>query len=252
MKKNAKPIIEVRGLTVRYGENTVLENVSFDIFEGEIFAIVGGSGCGKSTLMRQIIGIETPTEGSIYVCGEDLTKAKREKRKRIMSRFGVMFQSGGLLASMTVGENLALPLEAKTKAAPEEISYLIDANLNVVGLRGSEDLLPSQLSGGMKKRVAVARALALNPDILCFDEPGSGLDPVTAASLDKLIKELNKALGATVIVVTHDLASILEISDRVVMLDKKAKGAIAEGTAEELKNYADDEYVYKFFNRLPL
>ena len=245
-----KPIIEVKNLTVSYGERTILNDINLEVKRGEIFVIVGGSGCGKSTLMRQIIGIERPSEGSIFINGEDLTASDGEVRRKILQSFGVMFQSGGLFASMDIGDNMALMLESYTKVCPERIDDLIDLNLSAVGLRGYENYLPSELSGGMKKRAAIARALVLNPDILCFDEPASGLDPVNAASLDELIKDINRSLGTTMIVVTHDLASILNISHNIIMLDGDSKGIIARGTVEELQNFHDNEYVYKFFNRL--
>jgi phospholipid/cholesterol/gamma-HCH transport system ATP-binding protein len=230
---------------------SILENVNFDIKQGEIFVIVGGSGCGKSTLLRQLIGLETPNKGSsILVNGVELIGAKKDARRKILQSFGVMFQSGGLFASMTVGENIGLLLESYTKVTKKRIDDFIDLNLSAVGLRGFENFIPSELSGGMKKRAAIARALVMNPDILCFDEPSSGLDPVTAASIDQLIKDINASIKTTMIVVTHDLASILNISDSIIMLDKSKKGIIAKGTPEELKNYKDNEYVYKFFNRI--
>ncbi len=245
-----KPIIEVKNLSVSYGDRVILENINLEVKRGEIFVIVGGSGCGKSTLMRQIIGIERPTEGTILINGKDLTASQGEERRKILMNFGVMFQSGGLFASMDIGDNMALMLESYTKVCPKRIDDLIDLNLSAVGLRGYENYIPSELSGGMKKRAAIARAMVLNPDILCFDEPASGLDPVNAAALDELIKDINRSLGTTMIVVTHDLASILNISDNIIMLDGSSKGIIARGTVKELQNFKDNEYVYKFFNRL--
>jgi len=249
--KETDNIIEVKNLSVSYGDMTILDNVNFEIKRGEIFVIVGGSGCGKSTLLRQIIGLETPNKGtSILVNGEEFTSAKKDLRRKILQNFGVMFQSGGLFASMTVGENIGLLLESYTKVPKKKIDDFVDLNLSAVGLRGYENFIPSELSGGMKKRAAIARALVLNPDILCFDEPSSGLDPVTAASIDQLIKDINTSLKTTMIVVTHDLASILNISDKIIMLDKSTKGIIAKGTPDELKNSKDNDYVYKFFNRI--
>jgi phospholipid/cholesterol/gamma-HCH transport system ATP-binding protein len=248
---NSENIIEVRNLSVKYGNNIILHDINFDIKRGEIFLIVGGSGCGKSTLLRQIIGLEIPYEGTILIDGEDLTQAEGKERRRILQKFGIMFQSGGLFASMDIGENISLLLESYTDLDKERIADLIDLNLSAVGLRGYEDYLPSELSGGMKKRASLARAMVLNPHILCFDEPSSGLDPVTAASLDKLIKDINESLQTTMIVVSHDLASILEISNNIIMLDKSKKGIIARGTPEYLKNFKENEYVYKFFNRIP-
>lgn len=245
-----KPVIEARNITVKYGNLTVLENVSFKINKGEVFSIVGGSGCGKSTLMRQLIGLEKPTEGTVYIDGEDFTNSSGSLRRRILRKFGVMFQSSGLFASMTLAENIALPLETYTKLSRERIVEMIDLKLRSVGLAGFESYLPSEISGGMKKRAALARAMALDPLILVFDEPSSGLDPLTSANLDKLIMELNRALGTTMIVVTHDLASCLTISHRILMLDKSVRGILFEGTPDIVKDYRENPYVYNFFNRI--
>ncbi|MDP2362708.1 MAG: ATP-binding cassette domain-containing protein, partial [Ignavibacteria bacterium] len=242
-----QPIIQVRNLTVRYGDITILENVSFDIFRGEIFLIVGGSGCGKSTLLRQLIGLENPTEGSVIIDGSDFTLAKGNERQEILKKFGILFQSSGLFASMTLAENIALPLETYTKLNPDKINEVIDLKLNSVGLGGYGNYLPGEISGGMKKRAALARAMALDPQILCFDEPSSGLDPVTADSLDNLILDLNHVLNTTMVVVSHDLASTLKIADRIIMLDKTRKGIIAEGTPAELQNLKDNPAVFNFF-----
>ena len=250
IQKNKQPIIEIQNVTVRYGDLTVLENISCDIYPGEIFVIVGGSGCGKSTLLRQIIGLETPTEGRVLIDGEDLSSASGDKRNEILTKFGVLFQSSGLFASMTLAENIALLLETYTDLSPERIADIIDMKLSAVGLNGFQSYLPSEISGGMKKRAALARAMALDPKILCFDEPSSGLDPITSAAMDKLIIQLNQALGTTMLVVSHDLQSILTIADRIIVLDKSAKGVIAEGSPDELKNNKSITQVYNFFNRI--
>jgi phospholipid/cholesterol/gamma-HCH transport system ATP-binding protein len=242
-------IIEVKNISVRYSDRTILENVSFDIYKGEIFVIVGGSGCGKSTLLRQIIGLEQPSEGEILINGENLTTAKGKKKRKILRKFGVLFQSGGLIASMNLAENISLPVEAYTKLSKAGIKDLVDIKLRAVGLGGFENFIPSEISGGMKKRAGLARALALDPDIVCFDEPSSGLDPVTAAELDRLIVDLNQLLNSTMLVVTHDLASIMTISHRVIMLDKDIKGIIAQGTPHDLKN-SENKLVHRFFNRI--
>ncbi len=241
-------IIEINDLSKHYGKQTVLENINLEIKRGEILCIVGGSGCGKSTLLRQIIGLESPTTGEIYVSGEKYYPSPPKVQEKIIKKFGVMFQLGGLLASMTLAENIALPLKSYTKFSDSDIEEVIKIKLASVGLDGFQDYLPSEISGGMKKRAALARAMALDPEILFFDEPASGLDPITSASLDNLIIELNRALGTTMIIVTHELASIMNVAHRVVMLDKSVQGILAIGTPEELKN-SDNKLIYNFFNR---
>jgi phospholipid/cholesterol/gamma-HCH transport system ATP-binding protein len=250
MIDSSSPIIQVKNVTVRYDGRTILENVSFDINRGEIFMIVGGSGCGKSTMLRQIIGLETPAEGEILIDGIDITKATGESKKEVLIKFGVLFQSSGLFASMTLAENIALLLETYTDISKQRMAELIDIKLAAVGLRGFDSFLPSEISGGMKKRAALARAMALDPKILCFDEPSSGLDPVTAASMDALIREINSALGTTMVVVSHDLDGVLTTAQKVIMLDKSVKGIIAQGHPLELKEMKDNPIVYNFFNRI--
>jgi len=244
-------IIQVKNVTVAYEGRVILDNVSCDIKEGEIFAIVGGSGCGKSTLLRQIIGLEVPTLGDIIIDGDNLSKSQGEEKRKILRKFGVLFQSSGLFASMTLAENIALPLQTYTVLGNRSISEIIDLKLRSVGLSGYAEFLPAEISGGMKKRAGIARAMALDPLILCLDEPSSGLDPITAVEFDDLIMRINRSLGITVIVVSHDLASINLISDHIIMLDKEAKGIIAEGTPHELQSFENNDYVYNFFNRKP-
>lgn len=249
---NAKDdaIIQVRNLTVRYDTRTIIDDISFDIKRGEIFMIVGGSGCGKSTVLRQLIGLEKPTAGQILIDGDDIVSARDKEKVKILNKFGVLFQSSGLFASMTLAENVALKLETSTDLDTKTIMELVSAKLTAVGLGGFEGFLPSEISGGMKKRAALARAMAIDPPILCFDEPSSGLDPVTAASMDTLIRELNAALGITMVVVSHDLDGVLTTAHRVIMLDRNAKGIVAEGPPKVLKENRDNPMVYNFFNRI--
>ncbi len=250
MENNTKSIIEVSDLKVQYGDRVILENVNFDVKDGEVFVIVGGSGCGKSTLLRQMIGLETPTEGTILINNRDLTNADEDEKVSIMRKNGVLFQFNGLFASMTIAENIELILQKYTDLPEEQIKEIVDIKLALVGLGGFQNYKPAEISGGMKKRAALARAMALDPEILFFDEPSSGLDPITSASLDNLIKELNKSLNTTMVIVTHDLASILSVSHRIIMLDRDVRGIVAMGTPEELVNYKDNQTVYNFFNRI--
>ncbi len=245
-----KDIIKAENITVSYGDATILENVNMSVDEGQIFVIVGGSGSGKSTLLRQLIGLETPNEGAVYIDGENFTEADDKERKNILQKFGVMFQLSGLFASMTIGQNIKLVLDTYTDLSERRKNEIIDLKLRSVGLAGYQDHIPSELSGGMKKRASLARAMALDPLILFFDEPSSGLDPITSASLDELILEINRAMKTTMVVISHDLESILRISDKIIMLDVEKRGIIARGTPDELKNYKDNEQVYKFFNRI--
>lgn len=242
-------VIKVRNLTVRFGELSVFENISFDVPRGKVFVILGGSGCGKSTLLRTLTGLVEPHEGSVTYDGEEFIGSLGEERRHILRKFGILFQSGGLFASMTLAENVALPLRETTRLSEERISEIVAMKLSSVGLGKSQGYLPAEISGGMKKRAGIARAMALDPEILFFDEPSAGLDPVSSATLDKLIRELNAALGTTMIVVTHELQSIEDIADEVIMLDKGARGIIAHGTLQEVKA-SKDERVYNFFNRV--
>jgi len=250
MKINEEPIIEVKNLKVQYNNRLILENINFSINKEEVFVIVGRSGSGKSTLLKQIIGLETPTEGTIIINGKNLTKATDDQKINIMCKNGVLFQFNGLFASMSIGKNIELILRKYTNLSNNQIKEAVELKLSLVGLSGFQNYKPSEISGGMKKRAALARAMALDPEILFFDEPSSGLDPITSASLDDLIKELNTALKTTMVIVTHDLSSILSISHHIIMLDSDKKGIIASGTPDELVNYETNKKVYNFFNRI--
>jgi len=247
----ARVIIKVEDLVGGYPDKVILDQVSFEIYEGEIFVILGGSGCGKSTLMKHMIGLLEPSEGRVMIDGEDIWRTDEKQFKRFLRKIGVLFQAGGLLGSMTVAENIALPVMEFTNLPPRLINSLVEMKLRLVDLEGFSNHLPAQLSGGMKKRAGLARAMALNPRILFFDEPSAGLDPITSAGLDNLILHLNRSLGTTMVIVTHELESIFAIAHRVVMLDQKAKGIIAEGDPRDLRDHSRNQTVRKFFNRLP-
>lgn len=242
-------IIKVQVVGVSYGDAEILKNINFNVKKGEIFLIVGGSGCGKSTLLRQLIGLEKPTLGSIWVDDTELSSARGKDRKTVLQKFGVLFQSGGLFASMTLAENVALPLRTYTDLDDDSIYDIVKMKLGSVGLTGYDEYLPAEISGGMKKRAGIARAMALDPDILFLDEPSSGLDPVTAAALDQMIIEINAGAGTTVVAVSHDLESIKTIADSIIMLDKVSKGIIASGTLSDLQALEEPPVVHKFFNR---
>jgi phospholipid/cholesterol/gamma-HCH transport system ATP-binding protein len=244
-----RPIILVKNLTAGFGGNPVFENVNFEIYKGEVFVILGGSGCGKSTLMKQMIGLYEPYSGSVVINGTDITTAGEKQLKKVRMEIGVCFQSSGLFGSMTLAENVALPLTEYTDLSTEAIQLIVKMKLGLVQLAGYENHLPAELSGGMKKRAGLARAMALDPTVLFFDEPSAGLDPVTAAELDLLIKSINEGMGTTMVIVTHELQSIFNVAHRVIMLDKSAKGIIAEGDPRWLKDHSTDPRVINFFNR---
>jgi phospholipid/cholesterol/gamma-HCH transport system ATP-binding protein len=246
-----QPIIQVKDLVARYAEETILEGVSFEVYEGEIFVILGGSGCGKSTLLKHLIGLIRPYRGQVIVDGEDITHADSQGYHRLLRKIGILYQGGALFGSMTLAENVALPIMEYTDLSSDLVSALVRMKLNLVQLEGYEDYLPSEISGGMKKRAGLARAMALNPRILFFDEPSAGLDPVTSAGLDRLILRLNKSLGTTMVIVTHELQSILTVAQRVIMLDKGTKGIIAEGDPLHLRETSRNPLVWRFFNRQP-
>jgi phospholipid/cholesterol/gamma-HCH transport system ATP-binding protein len=244
------PVIQVRDLVARYGDQIILEGVTFDIYEGEIFVILGGSGCGKSTLLKHMVGLLRPYSGQVVIDGDDISRCDTETFHSVLRKIGVLYQAGALFGSMTVAENIALAIEEYTQLPPESVSAMVRMKLSLVHLTGYEDHLPSEISGGMKKRAALARAMALNPKILFFDEPSAGLDPVTSAGIDHLILRINKALGTTMVVVTHELQSIFTVAQRVIMLDRDAKGVIAEGDPGYLRDHSPNPTVRRFFNRL--
>lgn len=238
------PLIKVTDLSMGWDTTLLLENVSFEVPRGDIFVILGGSGCGKSTLLRYLIGLESPMNGTIEIDG--VKEAYLEVGR---PPYGVMFQSGALFGSMTVGENLALPLSEWTDLPVDAINAIVHAKLRLVGLQDAEEKFPSELSGGMKKRAAIARAMVLEPELIFLDEPSAGLDPVSSFELDELIVSLNKSLGLTVVLVSHELESIFSVAKNCIMLDKVSKKIIARGDPRELRDSSEDPRVSSFFNR---
>lgn len=246
--ESGQAAISVRDLRVKYGEREILHGISFDIPEGETLVILGGSGSGKSTLLRTLVGLERPSSGEIWIQGRNFAAMTEQERNDMRKKMGMSFQSGALFGSMTVGENVALPLREHTRLDESTIEIVVRLKLDQVGLSGFENYMPAQLSGGMKKRAAIARALSMDPSILFFDEPSAGLDPIVAAGLDELILKLKKAFRMTIVVVTHELASAFLIADRMVLIDKG--NLRANDTMEGLRKSTDPR-VRQFLDRVP-
>ena len=242
-------VIEVRGLEMAYGSFVLMRDLTFTIGRGDIFIIMGGSGCGKSTLLKHLVGLKRPAKGQILYNGVSYWEAEPEEQERLKRRFGILFQSGALWSSMTLAENIAMPLEQYTSLPPGQIRELVSYKLALVGLGGFEEFYPSEISGGMKKRAGLARAMALDPDLLFFDEPSAGLDPISARLLDNLIIELSESLGTTVVVVTHELASIFAIGTNSVFLDPDVKTMTAAGDPKRLLKESPDPKVVNFLTR---
>jgi len=246
---NSTPKIEIRELTMAFGSFVVMRDINVHIQQAEVFVIMGGSGCGKSTLLRHMIGLKAPAQGEIFYDGEPFWSASEERRREKLRAFGVLFQGGALWSSMTLAENVALPLGEYTDLSAADIQDIARLKLALVGLRGFEDYYPAEISGGMCKRAGLARALAMDPDVLFFDEPSAGLDPISSRNLDELILQLRDSLGATFVVVTHELQSIFAIADNSVFLDTNTRTMRAQGNPRELLQHSTDPQVREFLTR---
>ena len=244
-----KAKISVRDLTMAYGSFVVMKDLNFDINDRDIFIIMGGSGCGKSTLLRHLIGLREPAKGEVFYDGKNFTATDPADRGEFINRFGVMYQSGALWSSMTLAENIAMPIEENTDLNEKEVADLVSYKLALVGLSGYEDYYPAQVSGGMNKRAGIARAMALDPDILFLDEPGAGLDPLSSRRLDDLILRLRDSLGSTIVIVTHELASIFAVANNSIFLDTATRTQGAIGKPKELRDHSENPAVRIFLNR---
>jgi phospholipid/cholesterol/gamma-HCH transport system ATP-binding protein len=242
-------IIEVSGVTAGYGNNVVLKDIDFTVKRGEIFVIMGGSGCGKSTLLKHMIGLYRPFAGRVTIFGQNIVEATLSERRAMMQKFGVTYQDGALFGSMTLAENVALPLEEYTDKSSDEIAQIVSEKLHQVELGDFGDYMPSEISGGMRKRAGLARAMALSPSLLFFDEPSAGLDPITSADLDSLILVLQNEMKTTLVIVSHELDSIYTIADRVIILNAATKGIVASGKPRELRDNCQDSWVRDLLTR---
>jgi phospholipid/cholesterol/gamma-HCH transport system ATP-binding protein len=242
-------IIEVEGLTMGFGSMIIMEKLDFTVRRGEIFVVLGGSGSGKSTLLKHMIGLYRPLAGRILIDGADMTRAEGAERENILRQIGVTYQMGALFGSMSLLENVRLPLEVHTRLPLPAMNRIARARLQLVGLAEYSDFMPAEISGGMQKRAAIARAVVLDPKVLFLDEPSAGLDPITSAELDQLIQRLSSSLGMTMVVVTHELPSIFAIADRVIMLDKETRSIIAEGDPRVLRDSSEHPWVRRFLRR---